>query len=435
MGRPVKVAAFLPVKGSSERIENKNIKLLDGKPLFLHTLEKLLSCDFIDEVYLDSESDEIFDLASDLSCRHLRRDPALASNTTDGHQLFYNEARQVDADIYIQILCTSPFIEPETIRRGVEKLTSDRRYDSAVLIKKDKLYLWQGADPVYGRERIPNSVDLPDTLIETMGLYIIKREAALKLKKRYGEKAALLEARPIEAVDVNFPEDFELANYIAAGKREKERRILNNLKSHLTSSMLSDILDEMGCAGIITGLTPNIQGAKIIGRAKTLKLRILQPGENGNGIYHALQSYKTIIPNDIIMVETETPQYAYFGELNANLAIRSGAAGVIIGGMTRDTREVLDLGLPVFSQGSRCRDVHNRATVASINKTIRIADVEIHAGDLVFADPDGIAVVPKKLEARLLERAFETMRKEKNIVWNILLGRDSEELVSRFGEF
>lgn len=61
--------------------------------------------------------------------------------------------------------------------------------------------------------------------------------------------------------------------------------------------------------------------------------------------------------------------------------------------------------------------------------------MEIHAGDLVFADPDGIAVVPKKLEARLLERAFETMRKEKNIVWNILLGRDSEELVSRFGEF
>ncbi len=56
----MKIVAFLPVKGTSSRIENKNIKLLDGKPLFLHTLEKLSSCSFIDEVYLDSESEKNF---------------------------------------------------------------------------------------------------------------------------------------------------------------------------------------------------------------------------------------------------------------------------------------------------------------------------------------------------------------------------------------
>ena len=38
---------------------------MDGKPLFLHTLEKLVKCNFIDEVYLDSESDKVFDLASE----------------------------------------------------------------------------------------------------------------------------------------------------------------------------------------------------------------------------------------------------------------------------------------------------------------------------------------------------------------------------------
>ena len=47
----MKIVAVVPVKGTSERIENKNIKLLDGKPLFLHTIEKLLSCNFLDEVY------------------------------------------------------------------------------------------------------------------------------------------------------------------------------------------------------------------------------------------------------------------------------------------------------------------------------------------------------------------------------------------------
>lgn len=113
----MKVVAFLPAKGNSERVENKNVKLLDGKPLFLHNLEKLSDCDFIDDVYLDSESDTIFELASEVDCKFMHRDPLLATNKTDGHQLFYNEARQVDADIYIQLLGTSPFIRKDTIKK------------------------------------------------------------------------------------------------------------------------------------------------------------------------------------------------------------------------------------------------------------------------------------------------------------------------------
>jgi len=69
----MKVVAFLPAKGSSSRIKCKNLKLLDGKPLFLHTLEKLMECDFIDEVYLDTESNEIINLASETNCKILKR--------------------------------------------------------------------------------------------------------------------------------------------------------------------------------------------------------------------------------------------------------------------------------------------------------------------------------------------------------------------------
>jgi len=66
-----KIIAFLPAKGTSSRIKNKNIRFLNGKPLFLHTLEKLISCNFIDEVYLDSDSNEIFNLASELKFKKL----------------------------------------------------------------------------------------------------------------------------------------------------------------------------------------------------------------------------------------------------------------------------------------------------------------------------------------------------------------------------
>jgi regulator of RNase E activity RraA/CMP-N-acetylneuraminic acid synthetase len=431
----MKVVAFLPVKGSSERIENKNIRLLDGKPLFMHTLEKLVACEFIDEVYLDSESDEIFEIASEVACNLLRRDKALASNKTDGHELFYNEIKNIDADIYIQILGTSPFIEPSTIKKGIDVLVNSETFDSAVLVKKEKLYLWQGNQPLYGKSRIPNSVDLPDTIIETMGLYIIKKESALRNRMRFGDNTYFLEAKPIEAIDVNIPDDFALADFIAAGKREKERQVLKNLRSHLTSSMLSDILDDLGLKGVIQGLKPNIQGAKILGRAKTLKLRALAEGEDFRGIYGALESYKTIIPNDVIVVQNDVHQLAYFGELNANLAIRSGATGVVIGGMTRDTREVLDLGLPVFSMGSTCTDVRKKATLESINKRINLLGIDIAPGDLVFADNDGVIVVPRKFEQVVLDRAFEILNKEKNILLNITLGIDAKDLAQNYGDF
>lgn len=431
----MKVVAFLPAKGTSSRVDNKNIKLLDGKPLFLHSLEKLTECEFIDEVYLDTESDDIIELASEVDCKVLKRDPSLANNKTDGHQLFMNEVHQVEADIYIQILCTSPFIEKETLRQGVHQLIESAEHDSAVLVREERQYLWKDGKPTYDIDRIPNSNELAPNVIETMGLYMVKRDAALNLKKRIGLTPFILKASPTEAIDVNYPEDFELADLIAAGKRAAKRKLLNNIKTHLTSSMLSDIMDDLGIPGVIRGPRPNIDSVKIFGRAKTLRLRELKEGENFKGIYEALHTYETIVPNDIIVVENEVSQYAYFGELNANLAIRSGASGAIIGGMTRDTAEVKNLGFPVFAAGSTCKDVRKRATVDHYNKTIEIEGIKISPEDLIFGDRDGVIVIPKKHEDKVLQTAFDIIRNEKSLLIEISKGKGILDLTKDHGFF
>lgn len=430
----MKVVAFLPAKGTSSRVESKNLKLLDGKPLFLHTLEKLMECEFIDEIYLDTESDEVIDLASETNCKILKRDSTLASNTTDGNKLFLNEVNYVEADIYVQILGTSPFIEKETIQKGI-KAIKNNDFDSSVLIRKERLYTWNEKAPNYDIENIPNSFDLGDTIIETMGLYIVKRETALTTQRRIGDNPHLLEASPLEAIDVNWPEDFELANLIAAGKREKERKLLENVKSHLTSAVLSDIMDDFGLDGVLQGFNLNIPEKKIFGKAKTLKLRALEDGEDFKGIYNALYSYNTIIPNDIIIVQNEISEFAYFGELNANLAIRSGASAAIIGGVTRDTAEVEKLGLPVFSKGSNCKDVRKRATMESYNKTIEVEGIKVSPNDLIFGDNDGIVIIPKKHENKILTRAFEVIRTENNILVDIANGVNVDQLTKEHGFF
>ena len=431
----MKVVAFLPAKGHSSRISNKNLKLLDGQPLFLYTLRKLMACSFIDEVYLDTEDEHIIELATETGANVLRRDAALASNSTDGNALFRYEASKVEADIYIQILCTSPFIKIETISEGVSCLQNKPEYDSVVLVRKEKQYRWSSEGPLYRIDPIPNSVDLPDAIIETMALYIARRSCVEETGRRIGNNPYLLEASAIEAVDVNWPEDFEMANLIAAGLREKDRSLLQNIKGMLNSAMLSDILDDLGFPNqIIKTLKPNFD-CKILGRAKTLRLRAIRPGEDFRGIYNALDSYKNIVPNDIIMVENEVGEFAYFGELNGNLAIRSGAVGAIIGGNTRDSSALRDLHFPVFARGHSCQDVRKRAVLDHMNQTISIGGVRVSPDELVFADFEGVVVIPRSIEKEVLIRCADVIRNEKQLVLDISLGVGADELTERYGFF
>ncbi|OEE83859.1 cytidyltransferase [Enterovibrio norvegicus FF-162] len=432
----MKIVAFLPAKGTSDRIENKNMRLLDGKPLFLYVLEKLCQSKLFDEVYLDTDSDQMISLAEESGCKILKRDSALATNKTDGNSLFYNEVKNVDSDIYVQVLCTSPFIELSTIEKGIKKVKEDPNYDSAVLIRRDKQYTWGSKGPNYDANKIPNSVDLDDTIIETMGLYIINKHAANSTKRRIGQSPYLLDANHLESIDVNWPDDFDLANLIAAGLREKDRKLLANIKNQLSSCLLSDLLDDLGYSNqVIKGLKPNFSNVKVLGRARTLKLRKLADGECFKGIYDALNSYNTVIPNDIIMIENEVPEFAYFGELNANLALRSGAAGVIVGGMTRDGNEVEKTGLPVFSSGYTCQDVRNRATMESYNRSIQIGGIKIEPDSLVFADSEGVIVIPKSIEEEVIREVYVRSVSEKKILAEIANGEKIENLVEKYGFF
>jgi regulator of RNase E activity RraA/CMP-N-acetylneuraminic acid synthetase len=432
----MKVAAFLPAKGSSDRIPNKNTMLLDGEPLFLRSLKKLMNCSSIDEVFLDTESSEITALACEVKCNILRRAPELASNTTDGNKLFYNEIQHCDADICIQILCTSPFIRPETIERAIHILKTNPEFDSVVAIQREKQYTWENSRPVYDIQHIPNSVDLKDTTIETMGLYVIRREVALQTKRRIGDKTFLLEVDPIEAIDVNWPQDFEMANLIAIGLREQERRLFNNLKLLLTSALLSDILDDMNINGVLSSkFHLNIPNEKVFGRAKTLQIDLCADDDDYKKIYDSLNLYDHVVTNDIIVVANNIPDFAFFGELNANLAIRSGADGAIIDGFTRDTRETADIGFPVFSKGNYCKDTRKRGIVTSRNKTVVIDGVSIHKDDLVFGDKDGIVVIPKKFEKKILDMALEKMEQERRILIDVARGVSTSTLIEKYGLF
>jgi regulator of RNase E activity RraA/CMP-N-acetylneuraminic acid synthetase len=431
----MRTVAFVPAKGESSRIRNKNTVILDGEHLFKRKLKQLLECKEIDEVYLDTESQDIIDLASDLPVKVLKRDPKLASNKTDGHELFANEAKQVKADVYIQCLCTSPFITADTISRALKALAKNKKADSLVAVQRRKQYTWIKGRPAYGEGRIPNSVDLDETVIESMGLYIVRRaKSAPAPKRRFGDKVVLFELTDEEAVDVNWPDDLAHAERICAGYRAVHNARLDAIRPHLCSSLLADICKDRGIKILLPPGFKRISGRSILGVAKTLELRKLKKGEDFKGIYSALGTYDFVRPGDVIVVKNDT-QTAYFGDLNANIAVRSGAVGAIVDSFTRDSVEVNGLEFSVFAKGIYCDDIKFEGTVGAMNKPIKIGDVTINNGDYIYADDDGVLAIPKALWPELRDEAMATLKKEFDIRYAIIMGKDVRDVLNLHGAF
>jgi len=334
------------------------------------------------------------------------------------------------------LLCTSPFIRVETIEKAIDLLQRDHAYDSVVAVRKEKQYRWLEGRPTYDINHIPNSVDLEDSVIESMGLYVVRREAALATNRRIGEHPYLLPLEPLESIDVNWPQDFDLANLVAIGLREQERRLFANLKLALSSPLLSDVMDDLGVEGVLSkDFHLNLPDQKVLGRAKTLQIDLCPDDRDFRAIYDGLNLYDHVVSNDIIVVANHAPGFAFFGELNANLAVRSGAIGAIIDGITRDWPDTRRMGFPVFAKGHYCRDTRKRGIVTSKNKTIVVDGVSVHKDDLVFGDADGIVVIPKKHETAILRESLNRKKNEGGILVAIAQGARTGDLLGEFGAF
>lgn len=438
----VKIVAFIPAKGGSVRVPGKNRAILDGEHLFKRKLRQALDACAISEVCLDTEDEALADLARDLPISWLKRPKTLADNSTDGHAMFEWECSQrPQADLWVQLLCTAPFVSADTITRAINTLLANPEADSLVGVSRAKQYCWEGGTPVYidNAGRVPNSVDLPETVIEAMSLYIVRKTAAqTPPTRRYGANPILFDLAPVEQVDINTQSDLEFAETIAAGQRASQALRFRSMLGHFSSTVLADICKEIGLNAVCPAHIRPTSGGKMMGRAKTLQLAAVDergPDDQWKGIYDALGSYDFVRQGDVIMVANEVPGRAYFGDLNAGLAIRAGAAGAVIDGVTRDSEDVRRLGLPVYAHASHCNDIKFEGTLKSMNMPIQIGDVPVCNGDVVFADEDGVVVVPRGRWAEVEARAWEVLGNEAQIRLNAARGMEAGDLLNSFGAF
>ena len=201
-------------------------------------------------------------------------------------------------------------------------------------------------------------------------------------------------------------------------------------------AVISDILDSIGFRNQV--LQPGVVPAHpdrsqvLVGRAATVLVGpqyevVDQPYTNQIAAIDALQ------PGDVVVSGVGgMTNVAVWGELFSNAAKARGARGFLTDGCHRDTRMVLDLGFPVFSRGPRPVDISGRGTVISIGRLVEVAGVIVHPGDVIFAEVDGIVVIPQDVAEETMSRAFEKVAKEDGAREDLRKGRLLSEVWSKY---
>lgn len=211
----MKIVSVIPIKMNNERLPGKNTKLLYGRPLIHYVQQHLLAVSRIDERYVFCSDDAIQDFMLP-GITYLRRPKYLDEPTSNFTQIFEEFMGRVPADVYVYAHATAPFIKRQTTVECLERVLSGE-YDSAFCAVKIQDFLWCDGKPLnFDAEDLPRSQDLEPIYRETSGVYVFKRDMFLKHRRRIGENPFIKEVTFREAIDINTPVDFRLAEIMAA---------------------------------------------------------------------------------------------------------------------------------------------------------------------------------------------------------------------------
>jgi CMP-N-acetylneuraminic acid synthetase len=206
----MRIVAIMPIKLNNERLPGKNTKLLGKKPLLQYELDNLLLLEMLDSVNVYCSNEAVCESLS-AGVRFIKRPEYLDLPTSNFTQIFDCFMKEIDSDIYVYAHATAPFITVETMKQCIYAVQTGE-YDSAFCATKIQDYLWKDGEPLnFDATNVPRSQDLKPIYRETSGVYVFTKESYSKYHRRIGLNPFVKEVTFKEAVDINNPEDFRLA--------------------------------------------------------------------------------------------------------------------------------------------------------------------------------------------------------------------------------
>ncbi len=210
----MKTVAVIPIKLNSERVPNKNIKrFVDGTPLMHFIQQVCLTAKSIDETYVYCSDETVSDYMLS-GIKFLKRPAYLDSDKANSIDILREFTACVHADLYLETHATAPFAAAASFDTCIKKVAGGH-YDSAFCAKRLQSFLWKDGAPMnFDPGYFPRTQDLKPIYSEVSNAYVFTKDVFLEFGRRVGIKPYIHEVDEIEAIDIDYPIDFEIANAI-----------------------------------------------------------------------------------------------------------------------------------------------------------------------------------------------------------------------------
>jgi len=181
-------------------------------------------------------------------------------------------------------------------------------------------------------------------------------------------------------------------------------------------------------------LLPGRRNCGFVGRARTFRWMETDYIVEDDPYGLEIEAMDSLGPGDVAVHSTDYGgTNAPWGELMSTVAQRNGAVGCVCDSQVRDCNRIIDMGFPVYCAGIRPLDSQGRGRVMAYDVPITCGDVLVQPLDLVFADFDGVVVIPRQVEDEVLERAREKAGKESASRAELLAGKTLREVYDKYG--
>lgn len=221
-----------------------------------------------------------------------------------------------------------------------------------------------------------------------------------------------------------------------------DKELFEIMRKELYSSVLGDILDKMNYFHqfLPQRIQPMGTDMVVVGRAMTVleadAFEELSAGQNPimkKPFGLMLEALDDLKEDEVYICTGSSPLYALVGELMCTRMQVLGAAGAVVNGFHRDTKGIQKLKFPCFSYGRYAQDQGPRGKVIDYRVPIEVEGVRIQPGDIIFGDLDGVLVIPKEVEAEVIQQAYEKANGEKLVAEAIKNGMGAKESFDKHG--
>jgi 4-hydroxy-4-methyl-2-oxoglutarate aldolase len=219
---------------------------------------------------------------------------------------------------------------------------------------------------------------------------------------------------------------------------DTDAEIFQFVRQNLYVAVVCDMLDTLGyrnqacttgsvrCCPIYATAALSDAPALRAGWRRTMSSKRIPMGGNWTG---RLPRARDVVIHSTDYGSTNAP----WGELMSTIAKYRGAVGTVCDSQVRDCVRIIEMGFPVYYAGIRPLNSKGRGLVVDYDVPVMCGEVLVHPGELVFADFDGVVVIPKAVETEVLRLAHATASQETISRQELLAGKSLKEVYAKYG--